>query len=169
MAFLLAGHFLPFFSPCCSLTSKVRHGEDRRKEEMTNWENYFAIWGTCCWKGLFKKGRWHFLELVRSGFCGLGNNSGPCWKIAARVWKRHHFPHYFSHSYHNHITLSWPMPSSFLTGTSEGITQALQANIHAPKVSMHSLLSYLTTVILLSSDFLFFCVLLGTSNWPLNQ
>lgn len=97
---------------------------------MTNWENYFAIWGTC-WKSLFKKkGRWHFLELLLSGFCGLGNNSGPGWKIAVRAWKRHHFPHYFSHSCHNHVALSWPMPSTFMTGTSAGLTKALKASIY---------------------------------------
>lgn len=39
-----------------------RHREESRKEEMTNWENNFAIWGTCCWKSVFKKERWHFLQ-----------------------------------------------------------------------------------------------------------
>lgn len=167
MAFLLAGHFLPFFFSCCSLTSKVWHREEKRKEEMTTWENYFAIWGTC-WKSLFKKGRWHFLELVLSGFCGLGNNSGPCWKIAARVWKRHNFPHYCSHSCHNHIALSWPMPSTFMTGTSEGLAQALKANVHELMVSMHSAFILNHCNFSSSSDFLFFCVLVQPTDHSAN-
>lgn len=71
-------------SPCFSENGKggARRREGR-KEEMTNWENYFAICGTCCvW--VFQEGwkvalSWAHAEQL----CGPRSKLSLCWKITA--------------------------------------------------------------------------------------
>lgn len=62
------------------------------------------------------------------------------------------------------------MPSTFMTGTSEDLTKALKA-----KVFMHQSFQCILWFQIeppsnvVPSDFLFFCVLFGTTDWSLSQ
>lgn len=69
-------------SPSFSVNGKggARRREGR-KEEMTNWENYFAICGTCCEWAFQGGGKVVFPWAHAERLCGPRSKLSPCWKI----------------------------------------------------------------------------------------
>lgn len=72
-------------SPSPSFPESGKGGARRRegkKEEMTNWENYFAICETCV-ESFEEEGRWRFSWAHAERLWGLRSKLSPCWKITA--------------------------------------------------------------------------------------
>lgn len=79
----LTGRLPPSPSPSSSSGKGGERRREGRKEEMTNWENYFAICGTCCVQVFEGGGKVAFSPARAVRLWALRSKLSPFWKVTA--------------------------------------------------------------------------------------